>query len=432
MHARRAAPASPRVLTSRLDCVWMGLVNSGSLKPALLGVFLAVSATRCSVYDESLLENSAPSTECVLARWPQPPAGTNLGGNTSFVVALRSFDFGEEYQSFEGPVVPARNEVGYDMDRRCTANDALDDPRLTDANSCDPVASWFRPRFGDFTGGRDNGLRYLIELIAGALQDFGTPIYNVAIESGEVSLLMQIEGYNEQPDDDDVGFKLFIPGPFSMANPDVPQFEGRDEWPIAKDSFELGDSNVPKFVARRAYVSGNTLVANFQTADLRLRLGIAESQIVDIILRFTDPFFTAKIEKLGEVWRLKDGQIAARWPTAELLKQVKFFPNPFYDPTSLEAANTLNMCTSTPTYRVVRDAICGSTDIVAGAFAPGAICDSISVGIAFEAIQARLGGTVQLEDSITDCGDFDPALDSCAKTYEQLVEDGLAPPPAAP
>ena len=386
----------------------------------------------CSVYDESLLGEKAPPATCVRARWPLAPEGTNLGGNTSFVVALRTFDFGEAIKTPGGPVQPAREDIGYDLDGFCTKNDALSDPTLTQENSCDPVAGWFTPRFGDLPGGRDNGLRYIIELIASALEDFGTPIYNVALESGEVSLLMQVEGYNEQPDDDDIEFKLYTPGSFSMANPGEPKFDGQDEWPIAIDSFEGENSNVPKFVAAQAYVTGNTLVANFRTVDLRLRIGIAQSQIVDLVLRFTDPFFTAEIQKLGNVWTLRNGQIAARWQTAELLKQVKNFPNPFYDPTSFEPGNTLNMCTITPSYRVVREAICGATDILAGGVSPNAICNSISVGIGFEAVQARLGATVRLPTLDSDCGEFDPGEDSCDKTYEQLMGQGLVSTPAAP
>lgn len=411
----------------------MGVLNSGIMRRALLAASLALGGAGCSVYDESLLgDDPSRQEECVLARWPRAPAAVDLGGTTSFVTALRSFDFGEQINNPDGPTIPVRQNVGYDLDDFCTQNDTLENPTLTQSNSCDPVASWFTPRFGDLEGGRDNGLRYLIELIASALEDFGTPIYNVAIESGEVSLLMQVDDYNEQADDDRVGFKLYTPGPFSLANPGEPRFDGQDEWPVAVDSFVDGNSNEPKFVASRAYVANGTLVANFRTVDLRLRIGIAESQIVDLILRFTDPFFTAKIEKVGDdVWWLRHGQIAARWQTAELLKQVKFFPNPFYDATSFEPTNTLNMCTSTPTYRVVREAICGSTDILSGAVSPNALCDSISVGIGFEAVQARLGGTVTLPAMESDCGEFDPAKDSCEKTYEQLVEEGLAPPPAA-
>jgi len=397
---------------------------------ALLGTCAALTSLGCSVYDESLFGGTSESRKCVFARWPEPPAATNLGGNTSFVTALRSFDFGEEHQSLEGVPVPVRQTIGYDLDSRCTKNEALNDPTLADPNSCEPVASWFAPRYGDLKGGRDNGLRYLIEFIAMALEGFGTPIYNFAIESGEVSLLMQVENYNEQPDDDSVGFKLYTPAPFSMANPGPPAFNGRDEWPVAEDSFDAGNSNQPKFVASRAWVTGNTLVASFRSVDLRLRIGIAESQIVDLVLRFVDPFFTAKIEKVGDAWWLKQGQIAARWRTSELLQQVKYFPNPFYDATLVEPTNTLNMCTKTPTYRLVREAICGSTDIVAGAGGPGAFCDSISVGIGFEAVQARLGGTVKLEAPETDCDTFDPSKDSCDKTYEKLVEEGLALPAA--
>ncbi|HEY6561413.1 MAG TPA: hypothetical protein VI072_29270 [Polyangiaceae bacterium] len=397
----------------------------------------------CSVYDESLLGETAAPAECQLARWPEPPAGTGLGGDTTFVTALQSFDFGEEHVSLEGQPVPERQTVGYDLDKLCTQNEELNDRTLTDENSCAPVAGWFSPRYGDLKGGRDNGLRYLIKFVADAFKgssendlpiSFGTPIYNVAIQSGEVSLLMQVEGYNEQPDDDSVVFKLYTPGSFGMANPDVPKFDGRDEWPVARDSFEGENSNVPKWVSERAYVTNNVLVARLRSADLRLRVGIAETQVVDLILRFVDPFFTARIEKLDNVWRLRQGQVAARWRTADLFSQVKFFPNPLYEPGNAAPSNTQYMCASSAGYPFVREAICGSTDIVATAAGPGDICDSISVGIGFEAVQARLGGTVDLDPPLSDCTDaFDPVRDACSKeTHPDLVNEGLAVPATAP
>jgi hypothetical protein len=243
---------------------------------------------------------------------------------------------------------------------------------------------------------------------------------------------MQVEGYNEQPDDDSVVFKLYTPGSFDMANPDVPKFDGRDEWPVAKDSYEGENSNVPKFVSARAYVTNNVLVARLRSADLRLRIGIAERQIVDLILRFVDPFFTARIEKLDNVWRLRQGHVAARWRTSDLLSQVKFFPNPLYKEGDTAPSNTQNMCTSSAGYPLVRDAICGSTDIVATATGPGDTCDSISVGIGFEAVEARLGGTVTLDAPASDCGDFDPVRDACSKTTQDLINEGLVVPATPP
>jgi hypothetical protein len=211
-----------------------------------------------------------------------------------------------------------------------------------------------------------------------------------------------------------------------MANPDVPKFDGTDEWPVAWDSYLDRDSNRPRYVSAVGYVTNNVLVASFKSADLRLRIGIAERQIVDLVLRFVDPFFTARIEKLGNVWWLRQGQIGARWRTADLLTQVKYFPNPLYQEDVSAPGNTLNMCTSSAGYPLVRGAICGSTDVVATVAGPGDICDSISVGIGFEAVQALLGGTVDLDEPASDCGEFDPKYDACNKTYDDLVNEGLA------
>jgi hypothetical protein len=303
----------------------------------------------------------------------------------------------------------------------------LPDPTLTDDNGCEPVADWFTPKFGDLPGGRDNGLRNLIEFVALGLPGFGTATYNQSIRSGDVSLLMEIRGYNEQPDDDAVEFFVYTPGSFGqLGNPEPPKFDGRDEWPVASASFIDGNSNLPRFVSSRAYVTNGTLVATLASFEFRLRIGISQRRTVDLILKFLDPFFTARIENQAGVWWLRDGQIAARWRTRDLFEQLKYFPDPFHDPAT---AATSSLCTKTGAYKLVRQAVCESADVYSGGITPVVECDAISVGIAFNAVQARLGGTVELPALQSDCGELDPARDSCDKTWDDLVAAGLVDPP---
>jgi hypothetical protein len=409
-------------------------LNRQSQRFSGICILALLASSGCSVYDESLLggdtRSDATVPACTHARWPLQPPGKNLGDGTDIVVALRAFDFGERFDPKNGQSVNLERAVGYDLDEKCTkASDPNETPYpgLDEANSCSPVGEWISPRFGDLPGGRDNGLRHIIEFIATYFAGFGTPNYNAALNSGAVSLLMQVKDWNGKADDDSVQFILYTPDSFDKNPANFgktgPAFKGDDEWPIGSISYSdpvealrPGGTKEPKFVSQKAWVTGNTLVATFGNVDFRLRIGIAESGTADLVLKFLDAFFTATIVKKEDgLWWLKDGQIAAKWKTQDLFAQVKYFLNPFHN----IPGSTVNMCLNTPGYNLVHPALCQSTDIYSGGISPGSVCDSVSLGIAFEAVQAKLGPTITFEDQVSDCKpEFDPKLDTCDKTWE--------------
>lgn len=382
-------------------------------------VFLTL-AQACSIYDESLVrtessQGDASTNTCPKATWPTKPSGVDLGGGNDFVVALAAFDFGESYKPPDdetAPEVPAR-DVGYDLDNKCTRNPDKPDPLMTDGNSCRPIATWYTPVHPDYKGGIDNNLSYLIHDIAAFLRGFGTPIYNFNIQRGDVSLLMQITDYNGEPNDDSIGFIIYTPGAFSdQGNVGEPKFDGTDVWAITEDSYDA--NNQPRYVATSAYVTNGTMVATLPNADLRLRIGMSYLELTTLNIRFLDPFFTAEIKKDGSgLWVLENGRIAARWRTQDLFSQLKYFPNPF--PTEGSPAN---MCLTTPTYPFVRDRVCMYTDIYSGSTTPDPVCDAISLGIGFRAVQANLGKKIPPLELATSCPEgADPIVDSCDKIW---------------
>jgi len=401
----------------------------------------------CSVYDESLVgggggaagDSSTPGT-CQPAKWPLKPAGTDLGGGNDFVTALTMFDFGEPYTAADagGPSQPEWRDIGYDLDEACTIQTAADgninrDPTMQDPSTCDPLGvPGQQPRTGDLPGGRDNGLRSVIELVQTVLSEFGTPAYNANIVTGRVSLLIGISDYNGQPDDDFITMTLYSPAEFNSIPENAgarPKFNGSDLWPILKESFDRGDPNFPSFKSNRAWVRDNVVVAAISELDLPLRIGISSQEVTNLQVRFNEPFLTARIGRDPEtnLWKLTEGVIAARWATDDLFDMLSRFPNPDIYPRAPGPGENPFFCAGPAGYYpIIRQFICMSADIYSGGNAPGNPCDSLSVGIAFESIEARLGPVVDSQPILNPCGAANPAEDSCAR-----VAQGLPPPSGA-
>jgi hypothetical protein len=284
----------------------------------------------------------------------------------------------------------------------------------------------FTPIVGDYANGRDNGLGGLITLVKAALPNFGTEAYNANIQTGKVSLLIQVRDYNGEPNDFDVKTVLYSPAAFDVLDEVKgrrPAFDGKDVWPIASDSYVGENSAEPRHVSARSYVTNGVLVAAITELDLRLRIGVSLIDVADIQVKFISPYLTAKIGKDERgLWQLTEGNIAARWKSNDVLAELSRFPNPinYPDPNAVQPY----FCTNNGFYTQVRDHICRATDIFSDLPAPGTQCDSLSVGIGFTSIEANLGQMVRLPERPNPCGDYDPRNDSC--------EDWAAerPPPA--
>ncbi len=381
----------------------------------------------CSVYDESLLGSGGGNgadggAECLHVRWPDEPKNAPEGNDISFVTALTYFDFGEAYVATDGGASVPYRDVGYDLDRVCTrlgpGDGRPDDPKLNEDNSCrNSGGPGTAGIVGDYAEGRDNGLAGLISRVKIALQQFGTDAYNLNIGTGKVSLLFKITDYNGEQNDNDVKGIILSPAEFQKLPENVgktPQFNGQDRWPIMKDSYIGGDEANPAHQSTRAYVTNGVLVARTADLNLRLRIGISSQDVTDLQITFLQPFLTAKISKDDRgLWQLTDGVIAGRWRTADLFKELSRFPNPDTYPNV--PVNDPFFCTDSALYPAIRAFICSLADIYSGPPGPGNECDSLSIGIAFNAIQAELGTSVDTEERSNPCGVFDPAQDNCTK-----------------
>jgi hypothetical protein len=83
-------------------------------------------------------------------------------------------------------------------------------------------------------------------------------------------------------------------------------------------------------------------------------------------------------------------------------------------------------------YPVVRTIICDAADISSAKDSPSPVCDAVSVAIGFEAVQTKLdlepGHLKQLPplEAQNECGQrYDPARDSCDRTWQQQLDAGF-------
>jgi hypothetical protein len=106
-------------------------------------------------------------------------------------------------------------------------------------------------------------------------------------------------------------------------------------------------------------------------------------------------------------WKLEGGILAGKVPTKGLLLELAKFPDALQPTKPVCKENvTIN------TYFVLRQAACAHADISAGIHGPTEPCDAISLGMAFEAASAKLGG-IDISVSPPRCADpLPPLIDS--------------------
>jgi len=399
-------------------------------RSALLGLgAVTFSATYCAVYDDTLLlpspdasggatggrggstggGGSSGKTEgggaggapiCEHATFPGPPTETDAGGEESFVVAMSEIDFGETYDPDSGTAVPERN-IGYDLDNKCSG-------RQGEGESC-AKPPWANGNSEDYPAGRDNALgRLITEISSRFVSTFGSAAYTQQINEGKVSILYKVDNWNGQPNDDQVTTALMMPAPLNaLGGRDVPLWDGTDTWPVASDSVNGTPLN-PKFADDTAYVRDGTLVAKLTTAQFRISVGLAATVVVELNIRFSGAFLTAKLVKGPHGWEMHEGQIAARWPVQELLAQLSQFPD------VNDASLKTPLCINNSSYPNFKNAICKFVDI---SFLNSPECDALSVGIGFTALPAKLGNVWELRELKSRCTNptTDPANDACGR-----------------
>jgi hypothetical protein len=365
-----------------------------------IGLQLCLLIMGCGYYDSSLLApvsgtggsggGSAGSSQgCLHAFPPDKPAITNAGGDLDLIFSIKQITL---RNAADGGTRP----VGWDIDKTCTCqgeNDSCLEPAWAGIKHCDGP------------DGRDNGFGNLISEIGSMMKDFGEASWNDRLHEGGWGLMFRIQGYNGLPDDDQVELDWYIPDSFyAIVNAQdggkpAPKYDGTDVWPIRSFCINNNDINQPKYVDTKAYVSSGTIVG-------MLPEGVLESTgWMSMVL--TDAYLTAKVVKVGSAWELQEGNIAAVWTLDDIFAQLGYM-----------TISGIKLCADPKNqiYLAVKSMICKHTDIYRSRGTPTTACDSLSLGLGFDAVPAMFGSVTPPVQKTTPCpADQNPANDSCDK-----------------
>ena len=341
------------------------------------------------VAPDSVAEGSAEAETCGHARPPDPPTVSGAGGDIDFVVAVSAINFGDATGS--------PKQIGYDLDFRCTCQG--------EANGC-IRQSWATADACDGPEGRDNSTGAFISKMTTLFGGFGSESWSEAALAGEWSLLLQVSGYNGQPDDDQVRLDWFVPDQYWEDKPDktfVPSWDGTDTWPIRASCLvdQGGGSlslNAPKYFDDHAYVSGGIIVGSMTESAFQVS--------ADYAIQFNGAFITAKVVEGPMGWALQEGLLAARWKLDNILGQI-----------SRISLLGMPVCTDHLAYLSLKKQICDYADMYSGVGSPTTPCDSISTGMVFQTVPARFGEI--FVDALTP-GVCDPAVDPANDTCNNL------------
>jgi hypothetical protein len=347
------------------------------------------------------------SGSCGSLRWPDPPADTGPDGQSlDIVVAVRAIDFGEGDVSM-GPL------IGYDLDSRCTC--------LGDGPSCKQPMIMNDTVHCDGPGGRDNVVANLFHAAGMFDPSFGSAGYSQDANDGAWSVLVRIQGYNGEPDDDQVSLSLFTSGGLDkdpcFVDGTMPAWDGNDAWPVDASSLEDPGAggggagggggcgsppppgfsvDAPLYVDTAAYVSGSVVVASLPASGILLNDEGA-------FIKLTGGFVTGRLAQEGGRWQLHEGILTGRWRMTDFFQALGFM-----------SAGGSPLCTDNPIYALFKQAVCDARDLTADVSGPTTPCDAISFAMGFEAEAAQLGWIYQGTGMPGGCPqETDPALDSC-------------------
>jgi hypothetical protein len=239
-----------------------------------------------------------PGTQTQLVGCAAKPIGppknkpTKVDG-VSFVLALREVDFGETKLNGEF----LYKKYGFDLDFFCSCPDDY---------TCKGLDSDLS-RYCDGPEGRDNAGGALVAAFATLLPDFGSKSLNDSFSKGNSTLLLQVDGYNGEVDDDQVEVSWLLGEDLDSIG--KPQWNGEDVWPVQKISYlENGAPPLrPKSTDKNAYVRGYVLVATLPD-------GTLGSHSFSIAL--TAPVLVGTLVPPGggqPYWHIEDGTRSWRW-----------------------------------------------------------------------------------------------------------------------
>ncbi|HEY1958426.1 MAG TPA: hypothetical protein VGH28_22570 [Polyangiaceae bacterium] len=271
---------------------------------------------------------------------------------------------------------------GFNLDKTCTC---------PDVESCVPQGD--AGAHCDDDGGIDNYARRAFEQInavSSAFGDAGGLItekkLNLALTSGLSGALIEISKYNGQSDDGQVTVTIYASQGFDGYPDAAPAFDGKDHWIVDPGSAS------GQYSTTNAYVVGFTLVAT----GLNFPIVIGSATTQPVTIQLDEGIIEAKLVMSGNQLVSLTGVLGGRWDPAKFLPSLQSVPDPYFGG---------YLCGNDPVYGVVKNIICGNTDInVSSAGDHSGPCNSVSMGLGFQALPAMMGNVGSYVDAGQPCG----------------------------
>jgi hypothetical protein len=305
---------------------------------------------------------------------PDPPAAADPGGSLELVAAIHEVDLGEP-----GTGGFLEREVGFDLDKSCSASDP---------NTC--ALPDFATAPTDGPHGQDRAFAAWVASMGELIVGFTSQGFTATIQYGIGTMLLRVRGYNGGQDDSQVEVAMMGTTQFVPGSLEKPAWDGEDRWPVRssnfqRDIFNQPDVNQPRYVDSNAYVRGGILVAAFSVLELELPIRITSQQYtIEMPLELEQVRVTAEIAATSTGYALRHGNLGGRLETSQFGLMVEGF----LDPSDF---TQWPLCSNSATYQPLKDRFCSFVDIHRELAPRTAPCDAISVGIAFEMTAAQVG-----------------------------------------
>jgi hypothetical protein len=381
---------------------------------------LMIGATRCQIYDPSLLvTDTRPEAGDGVGWWsgnedggcfsagvprteqrPPPSAAAPLPPIYLAIRTMRLGGLDPEGARSEN----AWKDIGLDLDSTCTLSESCPADPAKPSLSCKPSGASV-PIDGNYC--RDNTFGRL-QVIASKVREFSEEYglsddaFNCALCVGAYNFIIKVSNYDGTANDDDIRVDLY---PSTGLEPILPwDCRPGSDWrthpcftpdrPMGvQDTALTGPITTPgelpdaKLSDPHAYVKNGYFVVALP-ADIIFWFPGKRALATAFPLKIKKGIATGRLGRGKDgTWVLEDGVIAGRLPSEDMLQSFRL----------------IGLCDPDPKYVTVRDFIQTNLDIrVADPSGPDQPCDAISMGVAFTAGQTTPGKAVHV-DELKEC-----------------------------
>jgi hypothetical protein len=293
--------------------------------------------------------------------------------------------------------------IGYNLDHQVTTKSESTGIILGE-ETCTRVEGAGFDKVFDGHDGRDNGFGSTVMAVLNSVNNTVEKISNDLIRQGQHTLLIDVQGLGEQPTYQSIHARIYEGRSFVDAGgmPALPLFDGTDVWPVGFESVTSGDIESPLAMTTDGYITdnevGGTFVGRFGNS-IVLRLAVFDLPDQQGLMEFRihEPLVTLVLS--ADRSRVESGVLAGFLDTKELEVEAGRMVG-ILDPPSC------NSQTSMGVQRVLRE---GSDILRGGLRDKTKTCDSISIGITFEAERAHLGTVTEPAGPLFDpCSNMSP------------------------